>query len=226
MSSRSLLVPLAWLTVGLFAVATTLVFFVAPVDADQGLSQKIFYIHVPIALTTYGCFGLAAWKGFRLLMTRDERFDLESYTAVHQGTIFGALTLITGSIWAKASWGRWWTWGSDQLVLFLVLFLFYCAYFMVRYSIGEGAQRERISAVYAIFGVAMIPVSFMAIRLASDFIHPTVFKRSGPDMETSMFVAFCVSWLGIGLLAYLMYRVEIHGKRVDRRLRELRESVA
>ncbi|MFN8222726.1 MAG: cytochrome c biogenesis protein [Gaiellales bacterium] len=225
MSSRSLLPLLVWATVALFGVATAMIFFVAPVDADQGISQKIFYIHVPFALTSYACFGLAAWKALRLLATRQDRYDLESYTAVHQGTIFGALTLITGSIWAKASWGHWWSWGSDQLVLFLVLFLFYCAYFMVRYSIGEGAQRERISAVYALFGVAMIPVSFLAIRLASDYIHPTVFKRSGPDMETSMFLAFCVSWLGISLLAYAMYRVELHGKRTDRNLRELRETL-
>jgi heme exporter protein C len=130
-------------------------------------------LHVPIALTAYAGFGLGAWKALRLLITRGARYDLESYTAIHQGTIFGALTLITGSIWAKASWGVWWTWGEDQLVLFLVLFLFYCAYFMLRFSVEPGARRERISAVYALFGVALIPVSFLAIRLAENRIHPT-----------------------------------------------------
>ena len=148
---------LAWLTVALTAVATALIFFVAPEDADQGISQKIFYVHVPIALTAYACFGLGAWKALRLLWTRGERYDLESYTAIHQGTIFGALTLVTGSIWAKASWGVWWSWSSNQLVLFLVLFLFYCAYFMLRFSVEPGARRERISAVYALFGVALDP---------------------------------------------------------------------
>ena len=76
----------------LAAAAVAMIFFVAPEDADQGLSQKIFYVHVPIALTAYACFGLAAWKAFRLLTTRGDRYDLESYTGVHQGTIFGALT--------------------------------------------------------------------------------------------------------------------------------------
>ena len=118
---------LAALAVALGAAAVVMVFFVAPEDVDQGISQKIFYVHVPIALTAYAGFGLGAWKGLRLLMTRNERYDLESYTAVHQGTIFGVLTLVTGAIWAKASWGVWWTWSSNQLVLFLVLFLFYCA---------------------------------------------------------------------------------------------------
>jgi heme exporter protein C len=110
-------------------------------------------------------------------------------------------------------------------VLFLVLFLFYCAYFMLRFSIEPGARRERISAVYTLFGVALIPVSFMAIRLANDFIHPTVFTREGPQMTGTMFLAFCVSWLAIGMLAYVMYRVELAGKRTDLHLRALREAL-
>jgi heme exporter protein C len=207
------------------AGAVAMVFFVAPEDADQGISQKIFYFHVPIALTAYAGFGLGAWKALRLLWLREERFDLESYTAIHQGTIFGALTLLTGAIWAKASWGVWWTWSSNQLVLFLVLFLFYCAYFMLRFSVEPGPRRERISAVYALFGVALIPVSFFAIRLANDFIHPTVFTREGPQMTGTMFAAFCVAWAAILLLAYVMYRVELMGKRIDGNLRELREAL-
>ena len=158
--------------------------------------------------------------------TRNERYDLESYTAIHQGTIFGVLTLVTGAIWAKASWGVWWTWSSNQLVLFLVLFLFYCAYFMLRFSIEPGPRRERISAVYALFGVALIPVSFFAIRLANDFIHPTVFTREGPQMTGTMFAAFCVSWAAITLLAYVMYLAELAGKRTDANLRALREALA
>lgn len=207
------------------AAAIVMIFFVAPEDADQGISQKIFYFHVPIALTAYACFGLGALKALLLLWKREERFDLESYSAIHLGTIFGALTLITGAIWAKASWGVWWTWSSNQLVLFLVLFLFYCAYFMLRFSVEPGPRRERISAVYALFGVALIPVSFFAIRLANDFIHPTVFSREGPQMTGTMFAAFCVAWAAILMLAYVMYRVELAGKRIDASLRELREAL-
>ena len=105
--------------------ALALVFFYAPIDADQGLSQKIFYIHVPIALTAYACFAWGAAKAFLHLWKRPPGADLESYAAIHQGVIFGSLTLLTGSIWAKISWGHWWSWSSNQLVTFLVLFLFY-----------------------------------------------------------------------------------------------------
>jgi heme exporter protein C len=220
------LTTLAYVAVALAGASVAMIFFVAPEDADQGISQKIFYVHVPIALTAYAGFGLGAWKALRLLLTREERYDLESYTGIHQGTIFGILTLVTGAIWAKASWGVWWTWSSNQLVLFLVLFLFYCAYFMLRFSIEPGPRRQRISGVYALFGVALIPVSFFAIRLANDFIHPTVFTREGPQMTGEMFAAFCVSWAAITLVAYVMYRTELSGKRTDANLRELREVLA
>ena len=97
---------------------------------------------------------------------------------------------------------------------------------MLRFSIEEGPRRANISAVYALFGVLLIPVSFMAIRLASDFIHPTVFTRQGPQMTGTMFTAFLVSWAAITALAYALYRVELLGKRLDSHLRELREALA
>jgi heme exporter protein C len=206
--------------------AIAVVAYVAPIDADQGLSQKIFYFHVPVALTAYAAFGWGAWKALRHLWKSDPSADLESYVAIHLGVIFGVMTLLTGSIWAKISWGRWWVWSSDQLVLFLVLFLFYAAYFMLRFSVEAGPRRANLSAVYALFGVALIPVSFLAIRLSRDIIHPVVFKSSGPDMSGTMFFAFCLSWAAMLVLAATLYHVELAGKRLDQRLKQLREVLA
>ena len=209
----------------LVSASIALIFFYAPVDQD-GLNQKIFYFHVPIAFTAYACFGWGAWKAFVHLWKRPPGADLESYVAIHQGVIFGAMTLITGSIWAKISWGRWWVWSSHQLVLFLVLFLFYAAYFMLRFSVEPGPQRENLCAVYAIFGVVLIPISYLAIRLAQDYIHPVTFSRHGPQMAGSQFATFCVALAGMVALAGFLYRLELAGKRLDQRLRELREALA
>ena len=208
------------------AASVVLIFFVVPDDADQGFSQRIFYFHVPIALTSYVCFGWGAWKALLHLWKRARGADLESYVSIHLGVIFGALTLLTGSIWAKISWGVWWTWSEKQLVLFLVLFLFYSAYFMLRFSVDAGPQRENLCAVYALFGVVLIPVSFLAIRLSQRFIHPTVFTSRGPQMSTSQFATFCVALVAMVALAGALYRVELLGKHLDARLRELRELLA
>ena len=132
---------LAAAAAGLLLLGIALAFYWVPDAPGEGFRQRIFYIHVPIALTAYACFFWAAWKALRLLWTRDQRYDLESYTAVHMGVIFGILTLVTGSIWARTSWGVWWTWSERQLVLFLVLFLVYSAYFMLRFSVEPGPRR-------------------------------------------------------------------------------------
>jgi heme exporter protein C len=218
-------IPLPALAVATFVLVTlalALVFFVAPNDADQGFRQRIFYFHVSIAFTSYLCFGAGAWKALRHLWKRDPHADLESYVAVHQGVIFGALVLLTGSIWAKTSWGHWWVWSEDQLVLFLVLFLFYAAYFMLRFSVDAGPQRANLSAVYALFGVVLVPVSFMAIRLSQRLIHPQVFTRHGANFGGWILATYLVSQFAVLLLAYTLYRVEVTGKLIDSRLRELR----
>jgi heme exporter protein C len=219
---RLSLTTLALASAVLVILALALVFFVAPNDANQGFSQRIFYFHVSIAFTAYGCFAAGAWKALRYLWKRDPRADLESYVAVHQGVIFGTLVLLTGSIWAKISWGHWWLWGEDELVLFLVLYLFYCAYFMLRFSVDPGPQRANFSAVYALFGVVLIPVSFLAIRIAKSFVHPQVFTLHGPNFGGWILVTYCVAQAALLVFAHTLYRIELSGKRLDLRIRELR----
>jgi heme exporter protein C len=221
-SHRISLPALAAASLVLVTTALALVFFVAPNDQALGFSQRIFYFHVSVAFTAYLCFGAGAWKALLHLWKRDPRADLESYVAIHQGVIFGVLVLLTGSIWAKYSWGHWWLWSENQLVLFLVLFLFYAAYFMLRFSLEPGLQRANVCAVYAIFGVVLIPISFLAIRLAQQFIHPVVFTRHGASFGGWMLVTYVVAQAAVLVLAYTLYRVELSGKRLDLRLRELR----
>ena len=145
--------------------------------------------------------------------------------AIHQGTIFGALTLLTGSIWARASWGVWWTWSSNQLVLFLVLFLFYCAYFMLRFSLEDGPRRARLLGRVCALRRRSHPREFSGDP-AGGRLHPS--RRSsrartaddGSDVRDVR-----ASWAAMTLLAYVLYRVELAGKRLDADLRELREAL-
>jgi heme exporter protein C len=224
--SRIPLPALAAASLVLVTTAIAFVFFVAPNDANQQFSQRIFYFHVSLAFTAYACFVCGAWQALRHLWKRDPRADLQSYVCVHQGLIFGAMVLLTGSIWARISWGHWWVWSEDELVLFLILYLFYCAYFMLRFSVEPGPQRANLSAVYALFGVVLIPVSFAAIRLSKEFLHPRVFTLHGPNFGGWILVTYCIAQAAMLVLGYALYRVEIAGKRLDARLRELREALA
>ena len=211
----------------LMAVALAMIFFYVPTDADQGYSQRIFYFHVPIAITTYVLFAWGAVNAARYLWTRDQSLDLRSYVPMHLGVIFGSLTLATGSIWAQISWGTWWFWGDTQLTTFLIIFLFNCAYFMLRFSVEPGERRATYSAVYALLGVGLIPLSVLGVRFAqrNELIHPITFNSNGANMDGSMFLTFLVALAAILSLAVTMYLVEIRGKRIDDRIRTIRRLV-
>ena len=164
---------------------------------DQGLSQRIFYFHVPLALTAYVAFGWGAWKALLHLWKRAEDADLESYVAIHQGVIFGSLVLLTGTIWAKISWGVWWVWGDDELVLFLVLFLFYCAYFMLRYSVEPGPSASQYVRRLRAVRRRADPDFDSRDPAFADVRHPApggLQSRQGPQMADSQFFTFCVAW--------------------------------
>jgi heme exporter protein C len=209
----------------LIPLAVALAAWWVPDDVDQGYSQRIFYFHVPIALTTYAAFAYGAWCAVMYLRTRDERWDLRSYVGIHVGSIFGCLVLVTGSLWAKVSWGVWWNWSDRQLNVFLVLFLFYCAYFMLRFSVDEGERRASYSAVYTLLGVGLIPLSFLAVRIADSLLHPTVFTSSGAAMTGDMFLTFLVALAGMLSLGAGMISFEVRAKSLALRLREVRRRL-
>src|SRR4028119_141121 len=138
--------PLAVATVASIAAATALVFFYAPLDADQGFIQKIFYVHVPMAIVALGGFVAGGIMAIKHLRTGDPSWDMRSYVALPQSIILGVGVLITGAIWAKASWGHWWVWDEPVLVSFLVVFLLYCVYYPLRLPIEDPARHARLPA--------------------------------------------------------------------------------
>ena len=119
------LIPLAVASVVAITTAMALIFFYAPLDTDQGFVQKIFYVHVPMAIVALGGFVAGGVMAIKHLRSGDRSWDLRSYVAIHMSIILGIGVLITGAIWAKASWGHWWVWDEPVLVSFLVVFLLY-----------------------------------------------------------------------------------------------------
>jgi heme exporter protein C len=208
-------------TAALTAVAVFGVFFVAPEDADQGIIQKIFYFHVSIAIASLVAFGVGCVAGIRYLRSREQRHDDVSVIAVGLGLLFSVLVLLTGSIWAKASWGTWWVWGDPRLVTFLIVILLYAAYFVLRSSV-EGERQRRYSAIFAIAAFASVPLSFYSVRVAQSFVHPVVFTQGGANMPSSMVVWYAVSQVAAIGLFLTMLQMELIQRRAERRLRALK----
>jgi heme exporter protein C len=204
------------------AVSMALIFFYAPLDADQGFIQKIFYVHVPMAIVALIGFVAAGVLAAVHLRTRDEVWDYRSYVAIHISVIFGVGVLATGAIWAKASWGKWWVWDEPTLVSFLIVFLLYATYYPLRYSIEDPDRRARYASVFAITAGTFVPVNFAAVRLAQNLVHPRVLNATAGDMPGDMRLTFLVSLLGISLLYLTLVRLELSAKHARGRLKRLR----
>lgn len=209
------------------AIATLLVvvsiiglFLVAPQDADQGVIQRIFYFHVAIAIASLVAFAVACVAGILYLRTRNERWDDVGEASIRIGLLFAVLVVLTGSIWAKASWGTWWVWTDPRLVTYLIVVLIYAAYFVLRSS-AEDDRRMRYSAIYAIAGFASVPLSFYSVRVAESFVHPVVFTTSGANMPNSMLIWFVVAQAAMLALFVALLEVDLLGRRAERALRRL-----
>jgi heme exporter protein C len=216
---------LSALTVVTLVTGFSLAAFVAPMDADQGFMQKIFYLHVPMAIVALGGFVFGGICAVMHLRTTDSKWDLRSYVAIHISVILGVGVLLTGAIWAKASWGHWWVWDEPTLVSFLIIFLLYATYTPLRFSIEDREKQARYASVFAITAGAFVPLNFMAVRAATSLVHPRTFD-SADNLPGAMRTAFLVCLLGMVLLYVLLWQYEMAHKNTVAQLRALKRRLA
>jgi heme exporter protein C len=205
--------------------ALALVFFYAPLDAGQGFVQKIFYIHVPLAIVSLGGFVFGGVLAIGYLRTGDRRWDMRSYVAIHMGLIFGVGGLLTGSIWAKASWGHWWVWNEPTLVSFLIVLLLFATYQPLRFSIEDPELQSRYASVFAVVGGAFVPLNYLAVQAATAFVHPRVLTLGGANLPPSMGFTFLVALIGITLLYVTLWKYEMAAKNARAQVRRLRRTL-
>ena len=217
---------LSLLTVVLVVGAFALVFFYAPNDADQGFIQKIFYLHVPLAIVALCGFVAGGVYGILYLRSGDRMDDLRSYVAIHLSLILAVGALITGSIWARASWGHWWVWDEPTLVSFLIVFLLYACYQPLRFSIEDPERQARYAAVFSIVAGAFVPLNFMAVRAAQSLAHPRVLTTTGGSMPGSMRLTFLISLAGMACLFVTLWKYELASKNASMQLRRLKRKLA
>jgi len=212
-------------TVVAIAASFSLVFFYAPLDADQGFIQKIFYLHVPLAITALCGFVAGGAFAIAHLRSGNRKWDAYSYVSIHMSVIFGVAVLITGAIWAKASWGHWWVWEEPTLVSFLIVFLMYATYYPFRYAIEDPERQARYASVFAITAGAFVPLNFMAVRLAQSLVHPRVFATTNGGLPGEMMLTFLVSLAAMALLWATLVKFELTAKSARGQVKRLRRAI-
>jgi heme exporter protein C len=182
-------------------------------------------VHVPLAIVSLAGFVLGGIFAIAHLRTRDQRWDMRSYVAIHMSLIFGVGTLITGSIWAKGSWGHWWVWDEPTLVSFLIVFLLYVTYQPLRFAIEDPERQARYASVFAITAGAFVPLNFIAVRASTAYVHPRVLGSTS-NLPGPMALTFLVCLAGIALLYTTLCKYELTAKHTRAQVRALRRRLS
>ena len=175
------------------AFALWMMFAWVPTDINQGVVQRILYIHVPSAWVSMVAIVGVAVASVLYLITKREAWDRVAVSMAEVGVMFGAVMLISGMVWAKPVWEVWWT-GEAKLTTALILFFIYVAYLMFRAYFPAGDQRMRLSAIIAIIGAIDTPIIYYASNLWQEAHPPLVV---GPVAEEENLVA---AQIGLTLL--------------------------
>jgi heme exporter protein C len=216
------------LTIATFVALTgglILTFFYAPIEFNEGFVQKIFYIHVPLAIVSLGGFVAGGIFGAIYLRTGERIWDMRSYCAIHMSLIFSVAGLISGSIWAKAAWGHWWVWSEPTLVSYLIVILLFCTYQPLRFSIEDPERQATYAAVFSIVGGAFVPLNFIVVRLSVQYLHPRVLNLEGGNLPGPMAFTFYVMLVAIALLFVSLMKYEMLAKETRSQTRRLRRRV-
>jgi heme exporter protein C len=214
---QQLVRPGYWaVTVAAFAGATALLLGYTPTEATMGPIQKVFYLHLPLAINTFLAALVVFVASIGYLVQRSSAWDDLAAAAAKVAVVFCSGVLITGMIWGRAAWGQWWTW-SPRLTFSLILWLLYAVYLMVRSSIESRERRAMAAAVYGLTAFLDVPLVWLSARLLPD-IHPASVQLAGPMKLTLIAWFVPVTLAAVGLIG--------GGYELNRRLRERERTLS
>lgn len=195
------------------------IFFVAPVEAQMGVVQKLFYFHVPSAYAMYVGFGLAAVGSAGYLIKRTDGWDALAVASAEVGLLFAVIVLTTGPLWARKAWGVWWTW-DPRLTTTLLAALIFASYLVLR-GFGEAGEAEkRFAAGLAVVGLLDLPLIHYSVQRWRGQ-HPTVITSKGGGLHPDMYLALWMSLAAFTCLVATLIWARARAERTAQRAREL-----
>lgn len=187
------------------------------------LSQKIFYLHVPVAVASFAAMAVAAFFAARLLATKDRAHDRASRTAMQVTLVFIIATMISGDVWTRFEWGVWWVW-EPRLTTYFILMLLVIGYFILRNALDDPERSARFGAVFCIIAFIDAPISFFITRLVPSSVHPVVF-RTDSGLPPAMLIPFLLGLFGMCMIAFALYRYALRVNTAADEVEELKERL-
>jgi heme exporter protein C len=200
------------------------IFVVMAGEAMQGQIGKMFFIHVPTAITAYSFYAVAVVCSIAFLFTKNFKFDSIAVSSIEVAQVFTLVNLVTGSLWGHIIWGIWWTWDL-RLTSQFMCFMLYLGYLLMRPAIAEATQRATMSAILAIFAAADIPLVVMAIRLHNVRTqHPAPVLETG-GVDPTWWPPLIISYVAFMLIAAALTMVRLRQETVTREIDSLRREL-
>ncbi|HEX8210407.1 MAG TPA: cytochrome c biogenesis protein CcsA [Longimicrobium sp.] len=195
-----------------------MVFFYAPTEAEMGVVQRIFYVHVPSAWVAFLAFGIVALCSLGYLWLRDERLDAISVASAELGLLFTTIVLVTGPLWGKIAWGAWWVW-EPRLTLTLLLWFIYVGYFILRGAADSPERGKRFAAILGIVGAVDIPLIHLSVTwFRSQHPEAVILRPEGPQAAPEIVQTLLVSFLAFTLLFFGLLMVRYGLERLENRV--------
>lgn len=198
-------------------IACYAAYIAAPPEVRMGDLYRIFYIHTPVAWVCYLTLGISLLASILFLTKRKLVYDTLAEVSAVLGLIYGAVALMTGSIWASVAWGVHWNWDPRETTT-LILWIAYMGYISLRLSIGNVEKRALIGAVYNVLAFSTVPLSYLSIRLWQT-LHPQIITGSAisitPPMIETLFLNLIAASLVYIYLLRMMYSVRSLQERID-----------
>jgi len=187
------------------------------------LSQKIFYFHMPVAITSFVAILFTAIYSILYLVKRDPRYDLRAKVATEIALVFVLMTMVSGTLWERYEWGVWWTW-DPRLTTYLILTLMVIAYFILRNALDDPERRGVFAAVFGIIAFVNAPISFMITRLVPSTVHPVVF-RTDSGLPAPMLIPLLVAMAGMLMIAFAVYRLRLREQGLRQQLELMKNEL-
>ena len=195
----------------------------SPPDYIQGDSMRIMYIHVPSAWFALMAYTILAGSSVLWFITRNPIFSIIARAIAQIGMIFTLISLVTGSIWGKPTWGVWWVWDA-RLTSMLLLFFLYLAYIFLWQSITNKDLASKISAALAIVGFVNIPIIKFSVDWWNTLHQPaTISKLSSPSIDISMMVPLFIMTFATFLFLVTVFFIRLRIEILDNKILRIRE---
>jgi len=208
----------------LMPVSIVLAFLWAPPAEILGETSRILYFHVPVAWVTVLAFVMSGVSSLLYLWDRNNRFfalELKAYHAARLGLVFCVITVITGSMWAKASWGSYWNWDPRQTSI-MVLFLIYIAYFSLYSAMRDNSRRDVLASAYLVFAMVSVPFLVFVIPRIYPSLHPDpiINAQRKINMDPSMQITLMFSMISFTLFFLYLYTLQLRAAILQRKIEE------